>query len=335
MWRHGNCGLVLVLLGPGLLFAGGDKKPAPGKQDAGKPNEVEVRFGDGSNVRMLLLQESIDVETKYGKLNVPTRDIRGIDLGVHLPEGAAEKIEAAIKRLSSPAFKERDQAVNELVEFGSHAYPALMQAAGTSDLEVGQRVQVALKRIRARVPADHLRTNANDRIITTDFPISGRILSTSLKAKTPYFGELNLKLAELRTIHWLSGQLDREFFVEAKYVSNTQWLETGLTLEGNGGLHITATGEIDLLNDGSGDFVSTPSGTRNVGGRRPGGRMPGTLIGRIGESGTPFVVGERYQAVTAPVGKLYLQIVPVGFNNGQQPSGSYKVTVKSGYFFDR
>src|SRR5262249_27964509 len=145
------------------------------------------------------------------------------------------------------------------VEFGVHSYPALMLAAGTSDLEVGQRVQVALKRIRAKVPADHLRTNSNDRIITTDFPISGRIVSTTLKAKTPYFGELNLKLAELRSIHWLSGQLDKEVVVESRYVSSTQWLDTGITLDGNGGLHITATGEIDLLNDGSGEFLSTPA----------------------------------------------------------------------------
>jgi hypothetical protein len=337
MWRHGSWGVLLILLGPGLALAQGDKKPAPDGKEKGaaKNNEVEVRFGDGSNVRMLMLQESIDVETKYGKLTVPTRDIRGIDLGIHLPEGAAAKIEAAIKRLNSPSFKERDQAVNDLVELGAHAYPALMLAAGTSDLEAGQRVQLALKRIRARVPADYLRTNFNDRIITTDFPISGRILSTTLKAKTPYFGELDLKLAELRSIQWLSGQMDREVVVESKWVSTTQWLDTGIVLEGHGGLHITATGEIDLLNDGSGEFLSTPAGTRNIGGRRPGGRMPGTLIGKIGETGPVFTIGERYQALAAPMGKLYLQVVPVGFNNGQQPSGSYKVTVKSGYFFDR
>ena len=138
----------------------------------------------------------------------------------------------------------------------------------------------------------------------------------------------------MRSIHWVSGQVDKEVVVDAKYVSNTQWLDTGIVLDGNGGLHITASGEIDLLNDGSGDFVSTPAGNRNVGGRRPG-RLPGTLMGRIGETGQPFVIGERYQALTAPSGRLYLQIVSVNFGNNQQPSGSYKVVVRSGYFFDR
>ena len=183
-------GLFLILLAPSLLSAGDDKKNSekpekPEKKDATKPLEVEVRFGDGSNVRMLLLQESIDVETKYGKLSIPTKDIRGIDLGVHLPEGTAKKIEMAIKKLNSPSFKERDQAVNDLVEMGAHSYPALMKAAGTSELEVSQRVQAALKRIKAKVSTDLLRTNFNDRVITTDFPIAGRIVSTTLKAKTP------------------------------------------------------------------------------------------------------------------------------------------------------
>src|SRR5439155_4303281 len=96
MWRLVSWGLLAVLLSPSLLWAGGDKKDSAKKDD--KPLDVDVRFGDGSNVRMVLLQETIDVETKYGKLSVPTRDIRGIDLGVHLPEGAGKKIEAAIKK---------------------------------------------------------------------------------------------------------------------------------------------------------------------------------------------------------------------------------------------
>src|SRR5205814_1095572 len=98
-----------------------------------------------------------------------------------------------------------------------------------------------LKRIKAKVPAEMLRTNFNDRIITTDFPIAGRILSTTIKAKTPYFGDLNLKLTELRSINWVSGQIDKEVVIDAKYVSATQWLDTGIVLEGHGGLHITAT----------------------------------------------------------------------------------------------
>src|SRR5436189_5676485 len=44
---------------------------------------AEVRFADGSVVRMNVLQETIEVATKYGKLTIPTDDIRRIDIGMH------------------------------------------------------------------------------------------------------------------------------------------------------------------------------------------------------------------------------------------------------------
>src|SRR5205807_8836167 len=102
MRRPLTLALCLVALGTVAGRADSDKK------GAAKGNEVEVRFGDGSKVRMLLLQDSVEIVTKYGKLLVPTADIRGIDLGVHLPEGAEEKIDKAIKRLNGTSFKDRD-----------------------------------------------------------------------------------------------------------------------------------------------------------------------------------------------------------------------------------
>lgn len=330
MRRQLSWAFCLVVVGAGASHADNEKKP-----DAPKPNEVEVRFGDGSKVRMLLLQESVEIVTRYGKLAVPTSDIRGIDLGVHLPDGTQEKIDAALKRLSSPSFKERDAAVNDLVALGGHAYPALLRAAKTSELEVAQRVQAAIKRIQAKLTPDLLRTSTNDRVITTDFPISGRIVSPTLRAKTPYFGELALKLPELRSIRWLSGNIDSAMTIEAaKYANNAQWLDTGVTVDGSAGLTITAAGEVDLMNDGSGDFVTGPGGTRNIGRRGAGGRLPGALIGKIGDGGPIFLIGERYQAFSTPAGKLFLQIVPPPFNNGQVPSGSYKVSIRAGYFFE-
>jgi hypothetical protein len=330
MRRYVTWAFTLLLLGAtGPTFGGGAKKPAA------RPNEVEVRFGDGSKVRMQLLQESLEIVTKYGKLVVPTDDVRGIDFGVHLPDGVEEQIKAAIGRLGSTSFKERDAAMNELIKLGGYAYPALKAAEKSSELEVARRVADAIKQIEAKVPADLLRVTSNDRVVTTTFPISGRIVSPSLKAKTPIFGDLALKLPELRSIRWTSGTHEAEVAVDAaKYANNATWLDTGVTLDGQSGVLITASGEVDLLNDGSGEFICGPGGTRNIGGRRIGNRLPGALIGRIGEKGTPFTVGERYHATSAPAGKLYLQIVPPPFNNGQMPSGAFKAVIRSGFFLD-
>src|SRR4051794_1367538 len=42
---------------------------------------IEVRFADESHVKMTLETTSIDVVTRYGKLTVPTSDIRRIEFG--------------------------------------------------------------------------------------------------------------------------------------------------------------------------------------------------------------------------------------------------------------
>ncbi len=319
--------VVLALAAHGTNAGGQQKK------EALKPIEVEVKFADGSTVRMMLVQDTIDVVTKFGKLNVPLANIRGIDLGVHLPEGMEQKIEECIKKLGSDKFKERDVAMNELLDMGARAYPSLNRAVNSGDLELQQRIQGVLAKIKAKVPENMLRLSADDRISTTEFPIVGKIVSPAIKAKTQYFGDLELKLAELRSIAWVAANLDTEVSIEAaKFAVKDQWLDTGITLDGNSGLTVVASGEIDLLNDGSGDFTNGPSGSKTVR-RAPSMRLPGSLVGKIGDAGQVFVVGDRYTAMTAPAGKLFLSITPSPINNGQMPSGAFKAVIRVGFSF--
>src|SRR4051812_35982972 len=79
------------------------------KKVAPVPNEVEAHFGNGSIVRMTLLQETIDVQTRFGKLTVPTREIRRIEFGVHLPEGIEPKVDASIRKLGADDYRDREK----------------------------------------------------------------------------------------------------------------------------------------------------------------------------------------------------------------------------------
>src|SRR4051812_12723453 len=101
--------LTAFLLAGVAAAQGEKKKPLP------KPNEVEVRLADGSRVRMTLVQETLDIITKYGKLTVPTVDVRRIEFGIRPTDELARRVEDAIKRLASDTFKEREKAANELV----------------------------------------------------------------------------------------------------------------------------------------------------------------------------------------------------------------------------
>jgi len=304
-----------------------DKKPPP------NPNEVEVRLNDGSRVRMIIQQESLEIVTRFGKLTVPTAEIRRIEFGVRPTEDVARKIDDAIRRLGHENFKERENAANELVALGSKAYVSLVKATRSKDLEVAQRAKAALVRVRQKLPETQLRLKEDDTIQTNDFTIAGRISTQTIKATTAVFGETTLKVSDLRGIRWMGLQAEVDLNIDAsKYaIAPAQWLDTGVDISLDDDLSVTASGQIDLMTDGSGQNVTGPTGS-NQWGQGPGRHPPGCLLGRIGETGETFVVGESFKTpASKKEGRLYLSIAPSPWRGGGNgPSGSFKISIHGG-----
>jgi hypothetical protein len=320
--------------------AQGPAKPgtAPGKEGAdGK--EAEVRFANGSTVFMTLLPEPIEIQTIFGKLTVPPRELRSIEFGVHLPEGADAKIQILLKQLSSSNFRLRDAAVKELARLGPHAYPALLRTSKEKDQpEASQRALAAMKLIERRIPAKQLRLKDEDVIRTSKFTIVGRVLNPVIKARAEYFGEVGLKPYQLFAIRCLEGAGDVEVMVDAaKYGSaHSQWMDAHFMVDPQLDLLITASGQVDLWPQGPGQYMAGPAGMPGAGRPQPGAAVaggtvvsPGMLVGRIGEDGAPFVIGDRYASRPARVGKLYLHIGPSPWNNAS--TGGYRVKITTGH----
>ena len=70
-----------------------------------EPEEAELRYGDGSVIRAVILQDNLEVMTRYGKLTVPAKEIRHIEFGVHLPPDVEKRVEQAIKDLKFAAIQ--------------------------------------------------------------------------------------------------------------------------------------------------------------------------------------------------------------------------------------
>jgi hypothetical protein len=301
---------------------GSGKKPA-------QSNHAEVRFGDGSIVRMLILQESLEVMTKYGKLIVPVRDIRRIDFGLHLPDGVAPQIETAIKQMGSSVYRQREGAVKDLVQLGHLAYPYVKKAAGSSDLEVSQRAVHVVKRISENTPPEDLRLKMEDTIHTVEFPITGRIISTNIKAYSAHFGDLSLKLSDLRSLSVRGASGELVVTVDAsKYGSQSErWLDSGMTVDPNLRLIIKSEGQVDLWPQGPGQYLAAPKGYTTAG--KGGAHMAGTLLGRVGDSGKVFAIGDSYEGIPEREGKLLLHIVASPWNNDS--TGAYRVRIRTDY----
>jgi hypothetical protein len=310
-----------------------------------KPNQAEVRLADGSRVRMTILQENLEVITRYGKLAIPTAEIRNIEFGIRPGEGIGKKVDDAVKRLGDESFDTRENAVGELVAVGAPAYKALLRAAKSSEPEVARLARSALEKIRQKLPEDKLRVKEDDTVRTTEFTIVGRIAGSTIKAATPIFGETQLRLSDLRGIRWLGIMAESEVTVDgARYAAAAnEWMDTGVEVTGDDELAITASGQVDLMGNGNAQFISGPNGTNQWGGVRPNVAMPpgafnaaqhpGTLLGRIGDSGPVFVIGENYKGTPRREGKLYLQIgtSPWANNGNARISGSYKVNIAGGH----
>ncbi len=191
-----------VLVGPGF---GDDKKPA-GKPDAKKgdkpaidPRAVTATFIDGSVVKLTLRDDSIEVTTASGKKTIPLADIRKIEFASRVPDELAKKIAGIAARLGSEEFEQREKACDELVAIGVQAVPAVVAAAKAGDAETKARAASVIARIKLAVPEELTEVRDEDVIhIAGDKKVVGKITATGWKATSPLFGELPVKLPDVR-----------------------------------------------------------------------------------------------------------------------------------------
>jgi hypothetical protein len=196
---------VLALALPLAGWADPVEKPAEKASKPDKPagdgGSFEVHLNDDGHLKVKLREEKIDLVTPYGKLTIPASEVRRVEFATRVPEEVAKKIDAAIISLASADFKTRETATNELQAAGAAAFPALVKAMQNSDAEVRKRAEELLNRLREEVPEDRLEVRPYDVVHTMHSKIAGRISVPSLKVATAQFGELPMKLADVRSMN--------------------------------------------------------------------------------------------------------------------------------------
>src|SRR5262249_5312211 len=160
------------------------------------------------------------------------------------------------------------------------------------DREVAHRAESLVEQMRQRYSEEQLHSRPDDLVQTFDFTIAGRVTSPSIRAMTTVFGDTQLKVSDLRSIRVLGGQAEVELNVDAsKYTSSHNWLDTGVLFSPDDEVTISASGEVDLMTNGARNMVTGPTGSRQWGNGPAGaGHPPGALLGKIGDTGTVFVV---------------------------------------------
>ena len=162
--------------------------------------DVELKCADDSTLKVKLLDDKLELTTKYGFLQVAVADIRRIDFAHRCPPEVAEKIALAIAKLGHPDFPTRERATSDLKTFRERAYPFLLKALKHDDPEVSRRADEAVKSIQARVPPALLEARDNDIVYTDDSKIAGKLTAQTIRVGTMMFGEQPLKLADVRSL---------------------------------------------------------------------------------------------------------------------------------------
>lgn len=190
-------------------------------------------------------------------------------------------------------------------------------------------------------------------IETSELTLKGAIDFADITVKTKQFGETSLKFEMVKSMRRVAVPgSGNEFAIKAdKHAKQnwSEWYDTGITVGEDDAIEIVASGEIDQWSQTPGQYKSTPKGNGSMVGPPPGGTelmrpdmsgppgsfgmrprlTSGMLVGRIGETGKLFLVGDKYTTKRAGAkGKLYLIIAPS--NWGNDSTGEYKVTVKVG-----
>lgn len=312
---------VLALGAAPALADDPPKGPPPTAKGSGPP--VEIRLADGSTVRMALNQPAIEVTTKYGKLSVPATEVRRVEFGFRYPEGAEEKITQLVAQLGDGNYKRRETAAVELLAFRELAYPALKRAAKSTDAEQARRAGELVAKLEERLPPEKLKFREYDQVTTIDFTAKGKIEAKTLLGYTPYFGEVKLQVAEVRSLRSVAAggevvvQVDSSKYLDA---AQTTWFDTEVDLTADTPLEVVASGQVSLYRGGG--YECGPKGHMSY----SNGTYPsGALLGRVGTSGEVFLVGEKYAGTPKGEGRLYLRMAHSPWPG--QATGSYKVTI--------
>lgn len=161
---------------------------------------MTAQFTDQGALQVEVLDPELTLVTKFGELKIPLTEVCKLEFAPRVPADVTEAVTKALAQLASENFNTREKAGATLLQHKFVAYALLKKAAESRDLEVAQRAEELLEKIKDTTPAEQLIPRTSDTVTTDDSVIAGTIKNETLKVRTKQFGEQALKLAEVRTL---------------------------------------------------------------------------------------------------------------------------------------
>jgi hypothetical protein len=163
-----------------------------------KPGEWEVRGADGKLQRVTLLDDSITLETSFGTLKIPSKEVRRIEFGLRYTDAERKRIADAVADITAADARTREKGKDALIEIGPKAYPLVVRMS--KKLQTNPHLIQVLDKLAAAVPEADGDLRDYDLVLTADdSKLSGKLVPDAIRVKAGD-AEKSLKWADTRVL---------------------------------------------------------------------------------------------------------------------------------------
>lgn len=306
--------------------------------------EFRLSMRDGNTISGVVKINSIDLTTKWGKLNFPIKNVSQIVFGVSPDLSQKDKIKSLVLDLNNMNESIREKAYQSLIVMSINTIPVIEMLINSDEIpeptNSDYTVDQALSELKAKY--NYESNISEEDVLVTDnaYRIGGICSVKDISLKTEY-GTLEVPKDKIMSIEvYTTGGSATEssytLMANKHITGNTAggWLKTNLMIKSGQKINITATGEITLASlsgykykpDGKSSSTSDYDYESEY--NPASGTYPtyGNVVFKIGENGTMIKAGAVYRGIATASGLLYLSIYETVYNAAN--TGSYQVRVK-------
>jgi len=293
-------------------------KVAPAPQPQHAPHEI--RLQSGTLLVGRIEPEIWKVETAFGELSVPIRELKRVRFGRRSNPARRQRVQALINDLGSEDPDLRNHAQGSLKREGAFGAPEIKHAGVKhADPEVRRMCEEILEALDidedAFIPE-------SDRLETSLFSVTGRVTLDAFRVTVVELGVLNIRRSDIVSVRAYRRSDTRTFTVTGQNTMASGWVDTKIKVKKGVRFKITAEGTIHFPRWGNQMF--TPDGNPQMG--NINGIWMGALVGRVGSSGTLFRIGRSYSGIPAGTGTL--QLCCMVNMTGQPATGEFTVRIQ-------
>lgn len=304
--------------------------------------EFKLSLRDGSVISGTTQINNVELNTAYGKLSFPMKNVTSITFGIQADKANKEKYRKLLNELNNPAETDRKKAFTDITNSGIGAIPVFEELLTDSAYVPSTYAEFTGENALSELKSKYNITDSftDDDVVTIDnlYKMGGTCSVKSVSLKTE-FGTLEVpkdKIKNIDVFYQGDNLSDVNYVLPAsKYISgNTSggWLKTNIYVKAGQKINISATGEIVLASlsnakykpDGAVAATYDYDSDYSYASTYP---TYGNLIFKIGEAGQMLKAGSNYKGSATASGYIYISIYETVYNAAN--TGSYNVKIRT------